>query len=368
MPVRNVNQDRLNRNLVPALRLSFPDKKRPMHFLPIQPPEISVPRIDPVPDGTQRPFWSVMIPTYNARGYLRRTLRSVLDQDPGPERMQIQVVDDCSETDRARAISEEVGDDRVEFFQQPENVGAPTNFTTCVQRARGQWIHILHDDDKVRPGFYETFEDFIREHAEVEWVFNRCIYIDPKDHWLRIHDAPPGVDRTGVIREAARMLVERNFVLPSGMVIKRDLYEKVGGFADGLPHTTDWEMWVRAATESPLGYIHHPLALMRLHPEQDTNIRAREARNVAEIVATSRIVLGYLPEAQREEAWRGFRRTYAWWANANRIQMHRQGYHLAGVKHGLWALRLRPAVTNLLRVVKSLGLWSSSFWRRSKGK
>jgi len=49
-----------------------------------------------IPDAT-RPFWSVMIPTYNARAnYLEETLKSVLQQDPGPEQMQIEVVDDCS--------------------------------------------------------------------------------------------------------------------------------------------------------------------------------------------------------------------------------------------------------------------------------
>ena len=41
-----------------------------------------------------RPFWSVMIPTYNARAdYLEETLNSVLQQDPGPGQMKIEVVD-----------------------------------------------------------------------------------------------------------------------------------------------------------------------------------------------------------------------------------------------------------------------------------
>src|SRR6476660_2949045 len=46
---------------------------------------------------TVSPFWSVMIPTYNARAdYLEETLRSVLQQDPGPDQMQIEVIDDAS--------------------------------------------------------------------------------------------------------------------------------------------------------------------------------------------------------------------------------------------------------------------------------
>ena len=56
-------------------------------------------RILPVPEGTPRPVWSVMIPTYNCAKYLRETLVSVLAQDPGPEQMQIEVVDDYSTKD-----------------------------------------------------------------------------------------------------------------------------------------------------------------------------------------------------------------------------------------------------------------------------
>ena len=38
-----------------------------------------------------------MIPTYNPRHeYLKETLLSVLQQDPGPEQMQVEAVDDCS--------------------------------------------------------------------------------------------------------------------------------------------------------------------------------------------------------------------------------------------------------------------------------
>jgi len=48
-------------------------------------------------DAGARPFWSVMIPTYNPRAdYLEETLHSVLQQNPGPKQMQIEVVDDCS--------------------------------------------------------------------------------------------------------------------------------------------------------------------------------------------------------------------------------------------------------------------------------
>ena len=63
----------------------------------------------------QRPFWSVMIATYNSGRLFRRALESVLCQDQGPERMQIEVVDGCSAEDNPEEITKELGKGRVTF-------------------------------------------------------------------------------------------------------------------------------------------------------------------------------------------------------------------------------------------------------------
>jgi len=95
--------------------------------------ELTAPAITPVPEDVRRPMWSVMIPVFNCANYLRQTLASVLAQDPGPERMQIEVVDDMSTKDDPEAVVREVGKGRVAFFRKPKNGGATANFNTwCI--------------------------------------------------------------------------------------------------------------------------------------------------------------------------------------------------------------------------------------------
>src|SRR5882757_2983365 len=106
-----------------------------------------------VPDrGPQeRPLWSVMIPSYNCSNYLRETLLSVLAQDPGPEKMQIEVIDDHSTDADIAALVAEIGKGRVEFFRQEENIGSLRNFETCLNRSVGHWVHLLHGDRNIIP-------------------------------------------------------------------------------------------------------------------------------------------------------------------------------------------------------------------------
>lgn len=77
----------------------------------------SYPKIEPVTEGEKRPFWSVMIPTYNNTKFLEQGLQSILAQDPGPNEMQIEVIDDGSTKDDSEEIGRKIGKDRVNFHR-----------------------------------------------------------------------------------------------------------------------------------------------------------------------------------------------------------------------------------------------------------
>ena len=50
-----------------------------------------------------------MIPTYNCSKYLKQALESVLIQDPGIEKMQIEVVDDNSTDENVEELVNAIG-------------------------------------------------------------------------------------------------------------------------------------------------------------------------------------------------------------------------------------------------------------------
>lgn len=81
--------------------------------------QFNYPKIAPVTEGEKRPFWSVMIPTYNNTKFLEQALQSILAQDPGPDEMQIEVIDDGSTKDDPEEIVRKIGKNRVIFCRYP---------------------------------------------------------------------------------------------------------------------------------------------------------------------------------------------------------------------------------------------------------
>ena len=125
------------------------------------------------------PNWSVMVPAYNPRlDYMTQALRSVLDQDPGPERMQIEVVDDCSTKVDVASMVKGVAGERVTYSRNQKNLGLAGCWNACIARARGVWVHILHQDDFVLPGFYKRLEDAAQSHPEAGLLASRSFYVD----------------------------------------------------------------------------------------------------------------------------------------------------------------------------------------------
>ncbi len=226
-------------------------------FRNLRPPEIP-----PLSDSADRPLWSVMIPTHNCANTLERTLRSVLDQDPGRAMMQIQVVDDCSNKDDPEAVVRRIAGDRVEFTRQERNQGHANNFNSCIINSRGRLVHILHGDDWVKKSFYARLQAGFQT-GEVGGSFCRSVYVDHEDAEVGLTDLE--LEQSGVIDDWFVRILSRQRLCTPSMIVRRDVYETLGGFDPSFRTAgEDWEMWVRIAANYPVWYEPAPLACYRL--------------------------------------------------------------------------------------------------------
>lgn len=233
-----------------------------------------------------------MIPAYNGADLLARTMKSVLSQDPGPEAMQIEVVDDHSTKEDLKPVIDQIGQGRVAYFRQPRNVGVTANFNTCVQRSHGHWIHILHADDLVMPGFYEALGP-ATEQAEIGAVLCRFIAIDENDQRLWISRME--YESAGILSNWIERIAVENHVRTPAIIVRRSVYEDIGGYDTRLFHCADWDMWRRIAAHSRVWFDPRALACYREHSRSDTSKLMLTGRNVADMRACIKLGIRDLP-------------------------------------------------------------------------
>jgi hypothetical protein len=298
-----------------------------------------------------------MIPTYNCARYLADTLKSVLEQDPGPAAMQIEVIDDASTDDDPAEVVARIGGGRVAFHRQDRNVGQVENFATCLNRSRGQLVHLLHGDDCVRPGFYAALGRAFAADPQIGAAFCRWALID--DAGVTIEEAAAEQPQAGRLSDAlARLAAEQRITTPS-IAVRRPVWEALGGFDSRLQCAEDWEMWVRIAARYPIWYEPTLLASYRVRPASTT---ARHLRMAEELHYTARAIELFgplLPQARRGFIKRAARSAYAASALRNASRYARRGDR-AAVNANLKAALMfstRPKVLARAALIRLRLLW-----------
>jgi glycosyltransferase involved in cell wall biosynthesis len=270
------------------------------------------------------------------------TLTAVLNQALPPEQMQIEVVDDGSTDADVAALVRSFGKGRVAYFRQPENKGSLRNFETCINRATGELVHILHGDDLVRPGYYRHMQQLFDTYPSIGAAFCRYAYIGQgsKTLYLRGQEMDaPGLFENGLLR-----LAERQRVQFCTITVKRAVYEKLGSFY-GVNYGEDWEMWVRIARYYTIAYDPAILAAYRLHFSSISGQSYATARNLKDLQWVMKAIQEHLPAPEKEKIFRHSMKFYAhygikiandlWYGLKNRqgaktqvqeaLRMHRDG-------------------------------------------
>jgi glycosyltransferase involved in cell wall biosynthesis len=198
---------------------------------------------------------TVVIPTRNRATILRHTIQSILRQED--VRISIVVVDDASSdgtSDVVRSLPEVqlIRHESVTEQRIARNHGASV--------ATSDWIAFCDDDDLWAPNKLRRQLDEMSK-TGAEWCTASAIHVDQN---LR----PIGGERLKDARRVTRSLREQN-VVPgggSGVLMRRSLFESVGGFSESARFVEDWDLWIRLSERSPVACVDELLVAYRMWP------------------------------------------------------------------------------------------------------
>lgn len=202
------------------------------------------------------PRVSVLVAVHNAAATITRALNSVLAQSFSG--FEVIVVNDGSTDETARELAEYNG--RLRVIEQ-ERAGQAAARNITARDACGEYIAFLDADDQWLPGKLRRCVEVLDSDRNCALVYSDASVVDS--------DGAP--QASAVVRpETAHApsmneLLERMWpILPSTVLMRREVFERTGGFVPELAGCEDIYFWLVAREHGEFRYIPEKLAIYTL--------------------------------------------------------------------------------------------------------
>jgi glycosyltransferase involved in cell wall biosynthesis len=183
---------------------------------------------------------SVVMPAYNAGAFLAQAIESVLAQTWRD--FELIIVNDGS-TDNTLEIAEGYAaqDARVKVYTQP-NAGTASALNRGIDLAPGEWVFLMHADDRMRPNRLERQLAFIAEHPELSVASSLIRHIDSRNRVI-------GKDNSKLTTyTAVDKLVAANELIGfnhPAVALRKSSVLAVGGYRQRFWPAEDIDLWNR---------------------------------------------------------------------------------------------------------------------------
>jgi glycosyltransferase involved in cell wall biosynthesis len=220
------------------------------------------------------PSFSAVVTVYNAERYIGDALTAILSQTQPPD--EVIVVDDGSTDGTREALTHFRGD--IRMFRQ-DNRGHANALNKGMGEARGDYLAKCDADDIWETDKLARQAAAIRAHPEIDIAFSAISVFGELDESRGLHTV--GESSAGILDRSrfTRTLYRDNVICPSSTLIRRNLYERLGPFAEHLAGE-DYDYWMKALRAEAVFY-YDPTVLVRYrtHAQQITSdvIRTRKA-------------------------------------------------------------------------------------------
>ena len=162
-----------------------------------------------------RPILTYGIITYNRSKYLRKSLKSVLDQVGSDELVEVLVSDNCSTDDTKEIVQEfQKRYKNLRYHCNETNVGAEGNIHAALRHSKGEYVVVAGDDDYQADGSLYILLTHIYAHRDCA-----LFYMANKEGEFGTYEGQGYLD----------VLEKMSFYITwiTGVVIKKDVYMSI---------------------------------------------------------------------------------------------------------------------------------------------
>lgn len=234
------------------------------------------------------PFFSVVIPAFNAARFLRETLACVQKQTFG--NFECIVVDDGSTDATPEIVASFERDPRFRSIRISHGGTPGRARNQGIRSASGEYVAFLDADDLWTTDKLERYFDHIRG-TGATLVFS---------NWYAIDDSGRRISQVLSRRMKRQLpvgdpfLVVSNIVALGSVAVKRAVVGEILFSEDpDLRAVEDYHLWLQLNAQHPFDYISDPLLLYRCHSEQIHRDYAEQVRKREKILGDPMIARSY---------------------------------------------------------------------------
>jgi glycosyltransferase involved in cell wall biosynthesis len=277
---------------------------------------------------TEPPAISVVIPAFNAAWCVHKAIDSVLAQEFRD--FELLVIDDGS-TDNTDVVLARYGD-AIQVVRQP-NGGLSNARNAGIRESRGELVAFLDADDWWLPGKLARQVALMRAQPTVGFVSVAARVVDMEGRLLNMWSCTAC---TGPL--LPHLFGANGDVAGSGsaVMVRRELFNRVGGFDESLRSLEDVDMWMRLAAVAGYACIDEPLVVILKRPgSMSRNLAVMKDASLRVMTKNRHLLPGALQGAYWRKCLAAIHGDFAKWR-------YRQGQRSAAVREVTSMLTLSP--------------------------
>lgn len=205
-----------------------------------------------------KPFFSVIIPTFNRADLIETTLNTVFNQSF--KDYEIIVVDNCSTDNTKEILTPLVKQQKIVFIQHDKNYERAKSRNTGMRHARGEYVTFLDSDDLMYEHNLSDAYQFSTVNPTIKLFHNLYELVDSRHEPIYQYEFPK-------LRNVVRQISIGNFLSCIGVFLQKDIYEAFSFNEDAsITGSEDWDFWLRIIGRHPQigrinkinnGILHH---------------------------------------------------------------------------------------------------------------
>ncbi len=205
------------------------------------------------------------MPVYNSEKFLREAVDAVLQEEYRD--LELLCCDDRSKDGSLAILREyEKMDPRVKVFAREKNSGNPSIvYQYLASQAKGAYLCFSDSDDIALPDRLKTLEAVASRRPDAGVVYGKVKVVWTYNNSVRYYGG----------QFDAYKLFKGNFIPDGSCLIRKDIFDRIGGYDTSLDWAEDYELRLRLAMEAPCVFIDKEVYVYRIHKKNWTHTNAK---------------------------------------------------------------------------------------------